>query len=284
MLVGILRGHLMNLLGKVFTLLTLILSVVFFIVSVMVNATHIDQRTKATASKDEANKANQEKATLQEKLEQTKRELAIEQMARRTALASLQTQVSQIAADLTEKEKQLRDLTSAHTTIVATEKTTTETLKTRIAENDLLREQIKSARQDRDQLFQRLVGMKDLFNRLQGDHDRLTERYSELNNNYNLAAEKFQALGIKPDTDLGVPPAVNGTVLAVATNGMLQVSLGHDDGIRENMELDVHRGGSYIGKVKVTKVTPNNSIAEVLTKYQKGYVQAGDRVDSKLYK
>jgi multidrug efflux pump subunit AcrA (membrane-fusion protein) len=274
----------MNLLGKVFTLLTLILSVVFFIVSVMVNATHIDQRAKATASKAEADKANQEKATLQEKLEQTKRELAIEQMARRTALASLQTQVSQIAADLTEKEKQLRDLTSAHTTLVATEKTTTETLKTRITENDLLREQIKSARQDRDQIFQRLVGMKDTFNRLQGDYDRLFERHAELNNNYNLAAEKFQALGIKPDTDLGVPPAVNGTVLAVATNGLLQVSLGHDDGIRENMELDVHRGGSYIGKVKVTKVTPNNSIAEVLTKYQKGYVQAGDRVDSKLYK
>jgi hypothetical protein len=125
--------------------------------------------------------------------------------------------------------------------------------------------------------------MKDTFNRLQGEHDRLTERYSELNNNYNLAAEKMQSLGIKPDTDLGVAPAVNGTVLAVATNGILEVSLGQDDGIRENMELDVHRAGSYIGKVKVTKVTPNRSLAEVLTKYQKGYVQAGDRVDSKLY-
>lgn len=273
----------MTLLGKVFTLLTLILSVVFFIVSVMVNATHIDQRSKATASKAAADKANQEKTTLQEKLEQTKRELAIEQMARRTALASLQTQVTQIAADLSEKEKQLRDLTSAHTTLVATEKTTTESLKSRITENDLLRDQIKSAREDRNQLFQRLVGVKDSFNRLQGEHDRLVERYSELNNNYNLAAEKMQQLGIKPDTDLGGAPAVNGTVLAVATNGILEVSLGHDDGLRENMELDVHRGGSYIGKVKVTKVTPNRSLAEVLTKYQKGAVQAGDRVDSKLY-
>jgi hypothetical protein len=50
------------------------------------------------------------------------------------------------------------------------------------------------------------------------------------------------------------------------------------------MELDVHRDGSYKGKVKVIKVGPNDSIAEVLTKYQKGSVQAGDRVDSKLYK
>ncbi len=273
----------MTLLGKVFTGLIFVLSVVFFALSIAVNASHISNKTNAENNKKAADKANQEKATLTERLEITKRELAIEQMARRTALASLQTQLSQIAKDLSDKEKELRDLISAHTAIVAAEKTTSETLKASIADNDLLRQQIVSTREDRNQLFRRLVDAKDLFNRLQGDHDRLTERYSDLNSNHNLAMEKLQTLGIKPDTDLGSSPAVNGLVTAVATDGTIEVNLGQDDGIKENVVLDVHRNGNYLGRVKITKVTPNRSLGTILTSYQKGYIQAGDRVDSKLY-
>lgn len=272
----------MTFLGKIFTGIIFVLSIGFFFISLQVLGTHIDHKALADSRQKAADKANQEKQALQEKLEQLKREYAIEQMARRTALASLQTQVSQISNDLSDKEKELRDLQSAHTAAVAAEKTMTETLKARSNENELLRDQLKSKQEERNTLFKRLVDAKDAFNRLQGDNDRLMERYSDLVNVNTLAMEKLQALGIKPDTDLGVP-AVNGLVVAVATDGTVEVNLGQDDGLKPNALLDVHRNGEYLGKVKVTKVTANAAIGQILTSYQKGYIRAGDRVDSKLY-
>lgn len=273
----------MSLLGKVFTLLVLLLSVLFCGIGWMVNSTHVSNKKIADDQKKKIENVNREKELLNQKVEQLRRELAIEQMARRQALASLQGQLSQLNKEFTDKEKELRDLSSAHTAMVALDKTTTENLKSRLAENDLLRQQIVSASDNRNQLLDRLVEVKDLFNRLQGEYDRLSERHLDLNNNHNLAMEKLQSLGIKPDTELGTPPAVNGLVTSVATDGTVELNLGHDDGIHENLMLDVHRNGNYLGKVKVTRVTPNRSIAQVLASYQKGHIQAGDRVDSKLY-
>lgn len=272
----------MTLLGKVFTGIIAVLSIAFMVIAVLVNSTHIDQRNRAETFKKQADAANQEKTSLQTKLEDLKKELAIEQMARRTALASLQSQLDQQSGELTEKEKQLRELQSAHTSSVAAEKTTTETLKARSDENQLLRTQIVSTKADRDQLFQRLVETKDAFNRLQGEWERLSERWADMNNNYNLAASLLQSMGIKPDTELG-PPKVNGEVTAVASDGTIELNLGQDDGIRNGHVLDVTRAGNYLGKVQVTKTTPNSSLGQVLAAYRKGYIQAGDRVDSKLY-
>ncbi|MFO0942594.1 MAG: hypothetical protein U0930_17800 [Pirellulales bacterium] len=272
----------MTFLGKIFTGIIFVLSIGFFFVSLQVLGTHIDHKALADQKSKAADKANQEKRALEEKLEQLKREYAIEQMARRTALASLQTQYSQISNELSGKETQLRDLQSAHTLASAAEKTLTETLKARSDENELLREHLKSKIEERNQLYKKVVDATDSRNRLQGDHDRLLERYSDLVSSSTLAMEKLQALGIKPDTDLGVP-AANGLVVAVATDGTVEVNLGQDDGLKPNTMLDVHRNGEYIGKVMVTKVTANAAIGQILTSYQKGYIRAGDRVDTKLY-
>ena len=126
------------------------------------------------------------------------------------------------------------------------------------------------------------MNTKDLFNRLQGEHERLTDRYADLNNNFNLAASQMQSLGIKPDTELG-PPKVKGEVTAVASDGTVELNLGQDDGIRDGHVVDISRGANYLGRVKITKVTANRSLGQILVKYQKGYIQAGDRVDSKLF-
>jgi hypothetical protein len=76
---------------------------------------------------------------------------------------------------------------------------------------------------------------------------------------------------------------VNGQVTAVSTNGLVEVSLGRDDGMREGFTLEVHRNGQYLGRLLIKTVTDNKSVAEIMTGYQKGYVREGDRVDSKLF-
>ncbi|MBX3420462.1 MAG: hypothetical protein KF752_02785 [Pirellulaceae bacterium] len=273
----------MTLLGKVFTLTILVLSVIFFSVAVAVNSTHINQKKEAERQKTLADNATREKEQLQGLLESLKRELAIEQMARRTALAALQTQVSALDTELSAKEKELRDLQTAHTTLTAAEKSTTEQLAARSRENEQLREQIKNTRDSRNQLVQKLVAAKDEYNRLQGSFQTLQERAVQLRLENNLVTQKLQVLGFKPDTLLDAPPEVKGEVLDVASNGLVVVSLGRDDGIREGFTLEVHRSGQYLGRVKVKTVRDDKAVAEVLTGYQKGYIRAGDSVNSKLF-
>lgn len=273
----------MTLLGKVFTGLVFLLSVIFFSLSVAVNASHINQKTRAETLQKQASDSQRENQQLQTLLEEMKTELAIEQAARRTALASLQTQLAQSKNELQMQEATLQDLQSAHTTLVQTEQATQQELKAKTDDNELLRTQIVAARQDRNQLYQRLVTAKDELVRLQGNFESLRDRERQLASDYTLAKEKMDILGIKPTTMLEAPPSVNGKVLAVSTNDLVEVSLGRDDGIREGFTLEVHRDGQYLGRLKVQNVRDDKSVAQVMTEFQKGYIRAGDRVDSKLF-
>jgi hypothetical protein len=272
----------MTLLGKVFTGLVFLLSVIFFSLAVAVNASHINWKQRADKFKQDASGAEERNRQLSSLLEDMKTELAIEQHARKSALASLQTQLAQAQGELQVQEATLAALQSAHTALVQTEQNTQVELKARTTDNELLRQQFKEAREDRNQIFQRLVAAKDQFNRLQGDFKTLTDRERQLAMEYTAAKEKLDVLDISPDTLLEAPNVI-GRVLAVAANGTVVVSLGRDDGMRAGFTLEVHRDGQYLGRLKVRRVEDNQSIAEVLTSHQKGYIRAGDRIDTRLY-
>jgi hypothetical protein len=272
----------MNLLGKVFTGLIFLLSVIFFSLAVAVNASHINQKTLAEKYQKEAQDFERKNKELTSLLEVAKDELSLEQAARRSALAALQTQLEQKKDELQKKEIELESVQSAHTNLVATEKETQQELKARTDDNELLRKQMVDAREDRNQLFQRLLASKDQLNRLQGIYQAERERERQLATQLSMASEKLEKIGIRPDTLL-TAPEVNGQVTAVSTNGLVEVSLGRDDGMREGFTLEVHRNGQYLGRLLIKTVTDNKSVAEIMTGYQKGYVREGDRVDSKLF-
>lgn len=272
----------MTLLGKVFTGLIFLLSVIFFSLAVAVNASHINQKTLATKYQADAQTAQRKNTELTSLLETTKDELAIEQLARRSALGALQTQLGDMKDDLQKKEKQLQDAQASLTQFTSTEKQTQTELKARTDDNELLRKQMVDAREDRNQLFQRLVGTTDQFVKLQGTNQSLLARASDLSNDLSMAKEKLEKIDIRPETLL-TAPAVNGLVTAVSTTGLVEVSLGRDDGLREGFTLEAHRGGQYLGRLKVKTVRDNKSVAEIMTGFQKGYIRAGDRVDSKLF-
>jgi hypothetical protein len=272
----------MTLLGKVFTGLVFLLSVIFFSLAVAVNASHINQKTRADALQKQAADAQAKNTQLTTLLEEMKTELAIEQHARTSALASLQTQLAQTQSELQMQESTLAALQSAHTSLVQTEQATQQELKAKTDDNELLRQQFKAAKEDRNQTFQKLVAVKDEYNRLQGNFKTLEERERQTLDSYTLAKEKLDILDISPNTQLQTP-LVKGEVIAVAANGLVEISLGRDDGMLAGFTLEVLREGQYVGRLKVRRVEANQSVAEILTSHQKGYIRAGDRIISKLY-
>ena len=83
----------MTLVGKIFTVLIFVMSIVFMAFSIMVFATHTNWRERAEKLKGQV--TQQEQLVVQAKADhdKTKRDLAQEQASRRQALAALQTKL-----------------------------------------------------------------------------------------------------------------------------------------------------------------------------------------------
>ena len=77
---------------------------------------------------------------------------------------------------------------------------------------------------------------------------------------------------------------LRGKVLKVDKNGLLEISLGQDDGLSKGHMLEMFRLGAsprYLGKIKVLQVLPTKAIAK-LEKKSKFPPKPGDKVASRL--
>jgi FtsZ-interacting cell division protein ZipA len=76
----------------------------------------------------------------------------------------------------------------------------------------------------------------------------------------------------------GAMPGVSGKVTFVdRTWNFVVLDVGLSNGVVPNGELIVYRGRTFLGKVRVTKVDPNDAVAEILPDL-KGDIQVGDSV------
>jgi len=75
-----------------------------------------------------------------------------------------------------------------------------------------------------------------------------------------------------------MPPGISGKVTFVdhAWNFVI-LDVGLSNGVVPNGELIVYRGNAFLGKIRVTKVDPNDAVAEILPDV-KGDIQIGDKV------
>lgn len=275
----------MTLLGKVFTGMVFVLSVIFFTLAIAVNASHINYRDmvedKNTGLKVQLAREQAKSRELLELVDKQKDAMATEQLARRAALSSLQTQLETLTNELAEKQQQITEQQSQLTTLISTEQLTQQDLAARTKENDQLRQSLVQAREDRNAQYQKFVQTFDQYMRLQGEKKTLEDINHELADENTAAKEKMAILDIGPETKLDGPPAVNGLVSAVSNN-LVETTLGRDDGVRPGHTLDVYRGGQYVGRIKITRSEDDKSVGEVLPQYSKGLIRQGDRVDSRL--
>ncbi|MEM7473359.1 MAG: hypothetical protein AAF483_00060 [Planctomycetota bacterium] len=270
----------MTLLGKVFTALIFLLSVVFFLLGVAVNSTHISQKLEAEKWRAEAQKANEELTQSQEQTERYRTDLAIERAARRATLAAMQEQLTTATNDKERASRAETGLQASFTAATETNNATATELKARTEENTVLRDKLKVAREDRDQLFGRLVKATDDLSRLQGTYASLVIREKETADSLTKTVHLLSSLGINPDTELNAP-ATNGEIVGI-DGTLVEVNLGRDDGLRTGHTLEVHRNGQYLGRLSVKTVRDGAATARILEDFQRGYIRVGDTVDTQL--
>lgn len=285
----------MTLLGKIFTVLIFIMSILFMGFSVMVYATHKNWKMIATNPRDKVSpstplglkyqiedyRARINQAT--KELEDMKGELAKERAARRQALAVLQTQLAQRSQQIVQKEKELGDLQATTQAAVQELKSTQDTMARLTDEVNALRTRVREAEVDRDTQFASVVALTDNLHQLEGVRSRLTEKRDQLVVDVARYKKQLDARGIHVEDPVDpIVPKVKGEVTAVGSKELVEISLGSDDGLRAGHELDVFRNATYLGKIKVMKTTPDRSVAAIIKESQRGPIVKGDKVGSNI--
>jgi hypothetical protein len=143
-------------------------------------------------------------------------------------------------------------------------------------ENMALKQQLKAARDQATDLQVQVQTLRQRNTQLEGQVQKLTQELA-----------KLRATG----KGAGKPPAINppaerleGTVTAVQKEGLLELSIGSDAGLKNGHTLDVFRlkdQAKYLGVVEIIQVTPKRSVGR-LRSTTPTPIEVGDRVASRI--
>ncbi len=282
----------MNLIGKIFTVLIFVMSILFMGFAVAVYATHqnwklvVDnpdaQHPGLSQRLDQADSRNEELRDQKTKLEAN---LAFEQKSREDVQSALETELDVLQRQHTQSQQQLAKLKDSERQAVVLANRAEERLKALDVELQTLRTNITAARQDRDANFDRVVAITDDLHQAVNELKRLKALQVRLADDRAKVEAVLRIHGLKDDPAAysKVPPAVEGIVLAVTGDGLVEVSIGEDDGLLKKHTLEVFRvrGAGYVGRIEVIKTYPDRAVCKIDPRYQKSPMRKGDRVASK---
>jgi uncharacterized protein YoxC len=273
----------MTLVGKIFTVLILIMSIAFMMIAVTVFATHRSWRARAIEHKTTIEELRVTNDRLRAEASRADDRLAIEQAARRFALAALQSRQEALAQQLASQYDQLTKKQAENDIITETLSQNTMILENLGKEVTGLRSEIRLAQQDRDEKFTTVVALTDTISDLQGSVSTFREQEVQLRDQVSrqkLVLDAHELNQYTPVVD--IPPRVDGIVTKVGEKVLVEVSIGSDDGLREGHTLEVFRNNAYLGRVKVIRLEPDQAVCEIIPAYRKGIIKKGDRVATKL--
>ena len=272
----------MTLIGKIFTVLIFIMSLLFMGFSINVYQTHIDLQLQATKADKTANSLKDQIGTLETEKATVEDSLKREQVARAYALAALETQVTAIETDLATKEDIVKSTEARANDLADALRIAEETKAQLTTEVAQLRSDINESQQRTDTFFAQILTLTDEVNHLNSLKQQAIERESQLRNQVGRLASVVQSNGLDEFTDLAdKPPTLDGRVIAVRSD-LLQISLGQDDGLRIGHQLDVYRGAVYLGRVQIRETQPSSAVCEIIPKFLKGQIRKDDNVVTNL--
>ncbi|HEY1785036.1 MAG TPA: hypothetical protein VGG30_05775 [Pirellulales bacterium] len=283
----------MNLVGKIFLFLTLLMSIAFMMMAVMVYGTHRNwrqaiERTQAETPpgeqvglKFQLEKARTDKKALQAERERLKAQLAEEQLASRNQLAKLESVRDELIKKRDALQTERDELLKKDQEAVAALDSTHANLKKLNDEVEVLRKDIRLAQEARDKDFAAVVETTEKIHQAEGDLKRIKERKQQVEIQY--AKLKDLARKYRWDESADEAPAdLHGKVLAVSAENLVEISIGSDDGLKIGNKLEVFRGSHYLGKIEVLRIDVDRAVGKVLQDYKRGPIQKGDEVATRL--
>lgn len=273
----------MNFLGKILTVLIFVMSIAFLMFAVTIFQTHRNWMEVALKNKKKIEELTQNNQLLQNEIQFAKDRLAMETVARRFALAALQTKVDQVESQYKKREQEYATLQQQAGRMATQIDSNSKTLAATLDANGKLRTDLRDAQQNRDQSFDRVVQLTDLLNQAQGNLSTLEEMQQQLlasNSRMKLVLQRHNLDEFTPVDDKA--PTVDGYVTALGEKNLMEISIGADDGLRKGHTLEVYRSNAYLGRVIVRETWPDRAVVQIIPEFRKGIIRKGDRVATKL--
>jgi hypothetical protein len=282
----------MNLVGKIFVVVLFVQSLAFMAFAVCVYGTHKNWKDAIYNKEDGRNRGY---ALLLDDERATNGKLKNERNKKETQLEEVQASLLQVIAKLETERRRAVDKTiqansnrseeTAKNAVIAATVAGSQLNLGRIStELDLLRKDIADTRGDRDQQFERVVVLTDLVHQLLAQQDILAETNFKLVADITKYHDLMKIMGISSVESAlaSTTPKVDGLVLAVGREDLLEISIGFDDGLKPGHQLHVYRNNKYLGEIKILKTTPDKSVARIDKGTLQGPIQKGDRVATKI--
>jgi len=124
-----------------------------------------------------------------------------------------------------------------------------------------------------------ILEAKNLVKKIGDERDAFVGENKILLRNVNqLQAELSRYVGAK-EIPIKLPAGLKGKVLAVDPKyDFVVLDIGETQGVLERGQMLVSRDGKLVGKIRITKVEPNRSIANILPEWKQDEVTEGDLV------
>ena len=272
----------MNLFGKIFTLLIFFLSITFLVLAVMVGASHRNWKEIATKNADLARTAQTRLDAAKDASGEADKKLNAEQVARQQQLSQLfsELQIAQTALDNAVKEN--RDVTEQNARLAAELKVSNTRLVAQDNEVRDLKDRNKALIDDIAAQRATVVAMTNEQYKLQGELDEKKQMNASLSGQVAAQMRVMRANGLtRTSLTDHIPRKVEGVVIK-QDDGFIAISLGTDDGIRQDHKIDIYRGKRYVGRAVVTTTEHNRSAARLLDEFTQSVVREGDYVTTKF--
>jgi hypothetical protein len=273
----------MTLVGKIFTMLILILSIVFMAFSMMVFATHKNWKTTAAGLQTKLQASTAANNEAKKQLETLQTDLAREQAARKAAIAALTVRATRSEEALTAKQNELATLAGAHSKATAAAEEAQRRLATLEDETKKLRDDLRGEQKKRDQMFLTVVDLTDKLNQAESLRQNLEEVNAQALKQMSQMKMVLDRNGLAPDSLVAhIPPKVEGVVTEVNDKNLVEISIGADDGLKIGHSLDVYHGNTYLGRIVIRKTSPDRAVGQIQKEMQRGQIKRGDRVTTKF--
>ncbi len=273
----------MNLLGKIFTVLILLTSVVLMVVAMFVYSTHRNWQTAYNTLNTKFQAAQAANANAEAQYLAQISQLKSEQSAAVQDVAKLETERNVIVSQNQAIQKEVDQLRQAKTQNEALVKATTENIVRLTEEVTGLRDSIRVAQQERDEQFHTTLKATSELHSVGGQLQQLEERSSQIVAQLADVTAKATEGGVNLQGEF--VPRVRGKVSKSqrsAGKQLIEITIGADDGVRPGQKVEIFRGERYLGRAEILKADPDRAVGQIIREFQQGQIQENDDVATKL--